>query len=71
VSVSSPLSRHLSDRSLEERLSARPTGAMLFGRRTYEDFFSVWPHRTCNPFTEFLNNIPKYFASTTPIEPLP
>ena len=25
------------------------TGAMLFGRRTYEDFYSVWPHRTGNP----------------------
>src|SRR6185436_9589548 len=23
---------------------------LLFGRRTYEDFFSVWPGRTDNPF---------------------
>src|SRR5262245_2374077 len=44
---------------------------LLFGRRTYEDFFSVWPARTNNPFTEVLNNSRKYVASTTLQEPLP
>jgi dihydrofolate reductase len=47
------------------------TGAMLLGRRTYEDFFDVWPHRTDNPFTEFLNGVQKYVASRTLSEPLP
>ncbi|MEY9962811.1 dihydrofolate reductase [Streptacidiphilus sp. MAP12-16] len=47
------------------------TGAMLFGRRTYEDFFAVWPNRTDNPFTEFLDGVQKYVASTTLTEPLP
>jgi dihydrofolate reductase len=45
--------------------------ALLFGRRTYEDFYAVWPKRTDNPFTEFLNNAEKYVASTTLEEPLP
>jgi dihydrofolate reductase len=45
--------------------------SMLFGRRTYEDFYSVWPKRTDNPFTGFLNNIQKYVASRTLEEPLP
>ncbi len=46
-------------------------GALLLGRRTYEDFYKVWPHRTDNPFTEVLNNAQKYVASTTMKEPLP
>src|SRR5438067_9404713 len=40
-------------------------GELLFGRRTYEDFFKVWPGRTDNPFTEVLDNTRKYVASTT------
>jgi dihydrofolate reductase len=47
------------------------TGALLLGRRTYEDFYAVWPNRTDNPFTAVLNNTQKYVASTTLSEPLP
>jgi dihydrofolate reductase len=46
-------------------------GALLLGRRTYQDFYSVWPNRKDNPYTEVLNNSPKYVASTTLEEPLP
>jgi dihydrofolate reductase len=46
-------------------------GALLLGRRTYEDFAAVWPNRTGNPYTEVLNNTQKYVASTTLREPLP
>ena len=34
-------------------------GALLLGRRTYEDFHAVWPRRTDNPFTAYLNGIQK------------
>jgi dihydrofolate reductase len=47
------------------------TGPILLGRRTYQDFFSFWPHQTDNPFTEVLDNSQKYVASTTLAEPLP
>jgi dihydrofolate reductase len=51
--------------------SMSTTGALLLGRRTYEDFYSVWPKRADNPFTEVLNNATKYVASRTLREPLP
>ena len=47
------------------------TGAMLFGRRTYESFYDAWAHRTDgNPFTEMMNKVDKYVASRTLTEPL-
>jgi dihydrofolate reductase len=47
-------------------------GALLLGRRTYEDFYAYWPNQPePNPFTAVLNNTQKYVASTTLEEPLP
>jgi dihydrofolate reductase len=51
--------------------SMATTDGILLGRRTFEDFYAVWPNRTDNPFTEVLNNTAKYVASTTLKEPLP
>jgi dihydrofolate reductase len=52
--------------------SGASAGGLLFGRRTYEDFYGVWPKRTDdNPFTAVLNNTQKYVASRTLKEPLP
>lgn len=50
--------------------STPSTSALLLGRRTYEDFYSFWPNQTNNPYTELLNNMQKYVASTTLSEPL-
>jgi dihydrofolate reductase len=46
-------------------------GPLLFGRRTYERFFKVWPGRTDNPYTAVLDNSQKYVASRTLTAPLP
>jgi dihydrofolate reductase len=46
-------------------------GPMLFGRRTYEDFYKVWPARKDNPFSKVLDEGEKYVASRTLQEPLP
>jgi len=51
--------------------SGATAGGLLLGRRTYEDFYNVWPQRTDNPYTEVLNNSQKYVASRTLKEPLP
>lgn len=47
------------------------TAALLFGRRTYEDFYGFWPHQGDNYFTGILNNMQKYVASNTLKAPLP
>jgi dihydrofolate reductase len=46
--------------------------AMLLGRVTYEEFAAFWPYqdRTEQPYTDYLNNTPKYVVSRTLQEPL-
>jgi dihydrofolate reductase len=44
---------------------------LLFGRRTYEDFYDVWPKRTESPFCAVLNRSQKYVASRSLRDPLP
>ena len=47
-------------------------GTMLFGRRTYEQFASYWPHQPDdNPYAAVLTNRRKYVVSTTLSDPLP
>jgi dihydrofolate reductase len=52
-----------------ERMGAERV--FLFGRRTYEDLYEVWPKQTGDPMGEALTNTPKYVASRTQTEPLP
>jgi len=41
--------------------------AMLLGRVTYQEFASYWPYQNSadQPYTDYLNNTPKYVVSTT------
>ena len=62
------------DPAMMEVLGARmgSSWSLLVGRTTYEDFAKVWPNQPePNPFTEALNNVEKFVASTTLAEPLP
>ena len=64
-----PYNDEVMGRAMGERMARG--GTLLLGRRTYEDFYAVWPNRTDNTYTEVLNNTQKYVASTTLQEPLP
>ena len=64
-----PYNDEVKGRIMGEGMAQR--GALLFGRRTYEHFFKVWPGRTDNPFSPVLDNTEKYVASKTLKEPLP
>jgi dihydrofolate reductase len=44
--------------------------ALLLGRVTYEEFVASWPLRSGDPFTDRMNSMPKFVASTTLNEPL-
>src|SRR5260370_16978689 len=45
--------------------SGATTDGILLGRRTYEDFYAVWPNPTDNPDPPLLNNTHKYVSSPT------
>jgi dihydrofolate reductase len=57
--------------ALAARMARPEGGALLLGRLTYENFYSVWPKRSNNPYTEPLNKTRKYVASRTLKDPLP
>jgi dihydrofolate reductase len=54
--------------ALGERMAA--SGGLLLGRRTYEDLLTYWNTQIDSPFTDALNNAPKYVASRTLCDPL-
>ncbi|RVX40318.1 dihydrofolate reductase [Nonomuraea polychroma] len=61
------------DPAMQEAMGARMSSAwsLLAGRTTYERFADYWPRQAPNPFTEALDRVRKYVASTTLAEPLP
>jgi dihydrofolate reductase len=64
-----PYADEVQGRAMGERMGGE--GAILLGRRTYQDLFGYWPNQPDNPYTETLNRTQKYVASTTLEEPLP
>lgn len=60
------------DPAMQQVMGARMSSAwsLLAGRATYEQFADHWPRQESNPFTEALNRVQKYVASTTLHEPL-
>lgn len=42
--------------------------AVILGRRTYEDWAQFWPGSDIEPFTSFINAVPKHVAASSPLE---
>ena len=51
---------------LEEEMIDRQ-GAVLLGRRTYDEWSRYWPTSTEQPFADFINAVPKYVVTSTPL----
>jgi dihydrofolate reductase len=51
---------------LEGQMLARQ-GAVLLGRRTYDEWSRYWPTSDEQPFADFINAVPKYVVTSTPL----
>jgi hypothetical protein len=43
--------------------------AVILGRRSYDEWAEFWPGSEIHPFSSFMNAVPKYVATSTPLEP--
>lgn len=42
--------------------------AVILGRRSYDEWADFWPSSEIEPFASFINAVPKYVATSTPLE---
>ena len=42
-------------------------GAVLLGRRSYDEWSAYWPTSDEQPFADFINTVPKYVVTSTPL----
>ncbi|GLY26847.1 dihydrofolate reductase family protein [Kineosporia sp. NBRC 101731] len=42
--------------------------AVLLGRAMYDDWAGIWPGFDMQPFADFINGVPKYVATRTPLQ---
>jgi dihydrofolate reductase len=42
--------------------------AVILGRRSYDEWAEFWPGSDIQPFASFINAVPKYVATSTPLE---
>jgi dihydrofolate reductase len=41
---------------------------VILGRHTYDEWVGFWPNSDIQPFTDFINAVPKYVATSTPLD---
>jgi dihydrofolate reductase len=58
------------DDAMEENLGAviAAQDSVLLGRRSYEEWAGYWPGSDIEPFATFINGVPKYIATSTPLD---
>ncbi len=42
---------------------------VILGRRSYDEWAPFWPGSEIEPFATFINTVPKFVATSTPLEP--
>jgi dihydrofolate reductase len=43
--------------------------AVILGRRSYDEWVRFWPGSEIEPFASFINAVPKYVATSEPLDP--
>lgn len=43
--------------------------AVILGRRNYDAWAPFWPDSEIEPFASFINKVPKFIATSTPLDP--
>ena len=42
--------------------------AVILGRRSYDEWGGFWPKSDIQPFADFINSVPKYIATSRPLD---
>ncbi|MFF5173849.1 dihydrofolate reductase family protein [Micromonospora sp. NPDC000089] len=58
------------DEAMDANLAAvlATQDAVILGRRSYDDWAQFWPSSEIQPFAAFINGVPKYVATSTPLD---
>jgi len=58
------------DEAMEANLGAviRTQDTVILGRASYEEWARFWPTSDIEPFATFINGVPKYVATSTPLD---
>lgn len=59
------------DDAIDAKLAAEiaQQDAVILGRRSYDEWVQFWPGSDIEPFASFINRVPKYIATSTPLDP--
>jgi dihydrofolate reductase len=57
------------DEGMEANLAAviATQDAVILGRRSYDEWSEFWPDSEIEPFASFINDVPKYVATSSPL----